>query len=67
MNKSEDHFKNFPHRNKKMRFLEVGRKLTAKMTLQNDKLYISQAKHYLKTGQVNSALNCINYALGKTT
>ena len=36
------------------------------LTLLNDKLYLSQAKHILKYGEAESALNCIDHALGKT-
>ena len=34
------------------------------LTLLNDKLYLSQAKHILKYGKAESALNCIDHALG---
>ena len=33
-------------------------------TLLNDKLYLSQAKHFLKNGMAESALKCIHHALG---
>ena len=36
------------------------------LTLLNDKLYLSQAQHILKYGKSESALNCIDHALGKT-
>ena len=35
-------------------------------TLLNDKLYLSQAKHFLKNGMAESALKCIHHALGRT-